>query len=342
MPQEPRLDPTKDVRGNLEEGVAEIRGLLARFEALSEKLGTDLTPDAMQAVLDQQQAVQDLIEAKDGWDVDRHLELASEALRLPPWDADVSKLSGGERRRVGLCRALMAHPDLLLLDEPTNHLDASTTEWLEHFLTTYHGAWLLVTHDRWFLEHSTNQMVELDRGRIFVFQGNYSAFLEAKSKRLETETNQESARQRILARELEWIRSTPAARRVKSKSRIARFHELEEQELEQRRGVVELRLPTGPRLGDKVITIDGVSQGLRRPAPDRQPLARDPARRHRRHRRRERDGQDDAAAHDHGRRAAQQGQDHARGEHGLLLRGPEPRLARARRAQRLRRGRRGR
>ena len=221
VPQEPKLDPTKDVRGNLEEGVAEIRALLAKFEALSEKLGTVLTPDEMQDVLDQQQRVQDQIEAKEGWDVDRHLDLASEALRLPPGDADVTKLSGGERRRVALCRALMAHPDLLLLDEPTNHLDAATTEWLEHFLTTYHGAWLLVTHDRWFLENSTNQMVELDRGRIFVFQGNYSAFLEAKSKRLETESNQESARQRILARELEWIRSTPAARRVKSKSRIA-------------------------------------------------------------------------------------------------------------------------
>jgi len=261
VPQEPRLDPTKDVRGNLEEGVAEIRALHARYEALSEKLGTDLTPEQMQDVLDAQQRVQDQIEAKDGWDVDRHLELASEALRLPPGDADVTKLSGGERRRVALCRALMAHPDLLLLDEPTNHLDAATTEWLEHFLTTYHGAWLLVTHDRWFLEHSTNQMVELDRGRIFVFQGNYSAFLDAKAKRLETEANQESARQRVLARELEWIRSTPAARRVKSKSRIARFHELEEQELEARRGVVELRLPTGPRLGDKVITLDGIVKG---------------------------------------------------------------------------------
>jgi sulfate-transporting ATPase len=258
VPQEPRLDPTKDVWGNLEEGVVEIRELLAKFEALSEKLGTDLSPEAMQDVLDKQQRVQDLIEAKNGWDVDRHLELAAEALRLPPPDADVTKLSGGERRRVALCRALMAHPDLLLLDEPTNHLDAATTEWLEHFLTTYHGAWLLVTHDRWFLEHSTNQMVELDRGRIFVFQGSYSAFLEAKQKRLDTENSQEAARQRILARELEWIRSTPAARRVKSKSRIARFHELEEQELESRRGTVELRLPTGPRLGDKVITVENV------------------------------------------------------------------------------------
>ena len=209
VPQEPRLDPTKDVRGNLEEGVRDIRALLAKFERLSEQMAGDLTPEQLQDVLDAQSKVQDQIEHRDGWDVDRHLEVAMEALGCPPPDADVTKLSGGERRRVALCRALMQHPDLLLLDEPTNHLDAATTDWLERFLTTYHGAWILVTHDRWFLEHSTNQMVELDRGRIFVFSGSYSSFLEAKSKRTELEQATESARQRVLARELDWIRSTP-------------------------------------------------------------------------------------------------------------------------------------
>src|SRR5262245_10168647 len=261
LPQEPRLDPSKDVRGNLEEGVQPVRDLLARFERLSERLGEDLTPDEMQAVLDEQQAVQDQIEHKDGWELDHHIELAMDALSCPPPDADVTRLSGGERRRVALCRLLMQHPDLLLLDEPTNHLDAATTEWLEHFLTNYHGAWLLVTHDRWFLEHSTNQMVELDRGRIFVFEGSYSSFLDAKRKRLELEQSQESSRQRILARELEWIRSSPSARTVKNKARISRFHDLEAQELEQRKGPVELRLPTGPRLGDKVITLKGLTKG---------------------------------------------------------------------------------
>ena len=260
VPQEPHLDPTKDVRGNLEEGVRDIRALLAKFEHLSERMGEDLSPEDLQDVLDQQSKVQDLIEHRDGWDVDRHLEVAMEALGCPPPDADVTTLSGGERRRVALCRALMQHPDLLLLDEPTNHLDAATTDWLERFLTTYHGAWILVTHDRWFLEHSTNQMVELDRGRIFVFSGSYSSFLEAKSKRNDLEQATESARQRILARELDWIRSTPSARTVKNKARVARFHELEQQELDGQRGTVELRLPTGPRLGDKVISVKGLKK----------------------------------------------------------------------------------
>jgi sulfate-transporting ATPase len=261
LPQEPRLDPSKDVRGNIEEGVRAIRDLLARFERLSERLGEDLSPDDMQSVLDEQSRVQEEIERRDGWEVDHHVELAMEALACPPPGADVTRLSGGERRRVALCRLLMQHPDLLLLDEPTNHLDAATTEWLEHHLTNYQGAWLLVTHDRWFLEHSTNQMVELDRGRIFVFQGSYSSFLEAKQKRLEQEQSQESTRQRILGRELEWIRSTPSARTVKNKARIARFHDLEQQELETRKGTVELRLPTGPRLGEKVISLRGVTKG---------------------------------------------------------------------------------
>jgi ATP-binding cassette ChvD family protein len=260
VPQEPALDETRDVRGNLEAGVAGIRALLARYERLNERLGEDLGPDEMQEVLDEQASVQEEIERRDGWDVDRHLEVAMEALRCPALDRDVRTLSGGEKRRVALCRELMRHPDLLLLDEPTNHLDAATVEWLEQFLTTYHGAWLLVTHDRWFLERSTNQMVELDRGRIFVFEGSYSAFLEAKSKRAQVEQQQESSRQRVIARELEWIRSTPKARTAKSKARIARFHEIEAQSssVEEARGDVDLRLPTGPRLGDKVLSVRGL------------------------------------------------------------------------------------
>ena len=258
--QEPRLDPKKNVRENLEEGVAHIHELLKRYERLNEKLGEPLDADAMQVVLDEQSAVQEEIERRDGWEVDRHLEVAMEALRCPPPDADVTKLSGGEKRRVALCKTVISHPDLLLLDEPTNHLDAATTEWLEQFLATYHGAWLLVTHDRWFLEHATNQMAEIDRGRLFVFQGSYSGFLEAKSKRLEVEQQQESTRQRILERELEWIRSTPKARTAKSKSRITRYHELVAQQGEDVKGNVELRLPPGPRLGDKVLTISGLKK----------------------------------------------------------------------------------
>ncbi len=265
--QEPALDPAKDVRGNLEEGVAHVHDLLARYERLNERLAEPLDPETMQKVLDEQSKVQEEIDRREGWDVDRHLEVAMEALRTPPGDADVSRLSGGEKRRVALCKVLMAHPDLLLLDEPTNHLDAPTVEWLEQFLTTYHGAWLLVTHDRWFLERSTNQMVELDRGRIFVFEGSYSAFLDAKSRRLAVEEQQESSRRRVLERELEWIRSTPKARTAKSKARLQRYRELESEAASQEglRGPVELRLPTGPRLGDRVLTI----RGLRKAYGDR-------------------------------------------------------------------------
>jgi sulfate-transporting ATPase len=263
VPQEPRLDETTDVATNLERGVAAGRELLARFDRVNERLGEDLTPEAMERALDEQSRIQEEIDRKDGWELDRHLAVASEALRLPPPDAAVRVLSGGEKRRVALAVACLSHPDLLLLDEPTNHLDAATVEWLETFLRTYHGAWLLVTHDRYFLDHATNQMVELDRGRIHVYQGNYSGYLEERSRRLAIEEKQDSARRRVLDRELEWIRSTPKARTAKSKARVARYRELEAQadSGEAARGVVELRLPSGPRLGDRVLSIRGLKKG---------------------------------------------------------------------------------
>jgi ATP-binding cassette ChvD family protein len=260
VPQEPRLDETTDVAGNLERGVAGIRALLARFEAVNERLSEPLSPEEMEEALEEQARVQEEIERRDGWEVERHVEVAREALRLPPPDAPVRILSGGEKRRVALAVACLSHPDLLLLDEPTNHLDAATVEWLENFLATYHGAWLLVTHDRYFLDHATNQMVEIDRGRLHVYQGNYSGYLEARARRIEVEERQDSARRRVLERELEWIRSTPKARTAKSKARIQRYRELEaEAERSQAdRGVAELRLPTGPRLGDRVLSIRGL------------------------------------------------------------------------------------
>jgi energy-dependent translational throttle protein EttA len=263
VPQEPRLDETTDVRGNLERGVASVRDLLARFDRVNERLGESLSPQEMERALEEQSHIQEEIDRRDGWEVDRHLAVASEALRLPPADAAVRVLSGGEKRRVALAVACLSHPDLLLLDEPTNHLDAATVEWLENFLRTYHGAWLLVTHDRYFLDHATNQMVEIDRGRIHVYQGNYSGYLEERSRRLAIEERQESARARILERELEWIRSTPKARTAKSKARIARYRELEADAAsgEAARGAVELRLPSGPRLGDKVLSIRGLKKG---------------------------------------------------------------------------------
>jgi sulfate-transporting ATPase len=267
VPQEPRLDETTDVRQNLERGVAHVRALLERFDRVNDRLGESLSPEQMEEALAEQARVQEEIERRDGWEVDRHLEVASEALRLPPPDAAVRVLSGGEKRRVALAVACLSHPDLLLLDEPTNHLDAETVEWLEHFLATYHGAWLLVTHDRYFLDHATNQMVEIDRGRIHVYQGNYSGYLEERSRRLAVEEKQDSSRRRVLERELEWIRSTPKARTAKSKARVQRYRELEAEanSAESSRGVAELRLPTGPRLGDRVLSI----RGLRKAYGDR-------------------------------------------------------------------------
>ncbi|MCC6640333.1 MAG: energy-dependent translational throttle protein EttA [Deltaproteobacteria bacterium] len=253
LPQEPQLDDAKDVLGNVEEGVAEARGLLRRFEEISAKFAEPLEDDEMNALLEEQGRLQDQIDATGAWELDRTLEIAMDALRLPPGDADVSKLSGGERRRVALCRLLLSKPDVLLLDEPTNHLDAESVAWLEHFLHEYPGTVVAITHDRYFLDNVAGWILELDRGRGIPWQGNYSSWLEQKQIRLSQEEKQASARQRTLARELEWVRLSPRARQAKSKARVKAYEELVAQEQQRLPETVEITIPPGPRLGDVVI-----------------------------------------------------------------------------------------
>ncbi|MBI2221629.1 MAG: energy-dependent translational throttle protein EttA [Acidobacteria bacterium] len=258
LPQEPRLDPAKDVLGNVEEGVAEVRALLTRFDEVSTKLGEDITPAEMDTLLDEQARLQDRIDAANAWDLDSRLEHAMDALRLPPPDADVTKLSGGERRRVALCRLLLRAPDLLLLDEPTNHLDAESVAWLERFLKDYPGTVVAVTHDRYFLDKVAGWILELDRGEGIPWQGNYSSWLEQKQRRLEIEQKQESRRQRTLARELEWIRMSPRARQAKGKARLNAYENLLKEDTAQKLESVEIYIPPGPRLGDVVVESRGV------------------------------------------------------------------------------------
>src|SRR5258707_10374339 len=221
LAQEPQLDPAKDVLGNVEEGVAETRGLLTRFDEINARFGDDLSPEEMDKLLAEQSRVQDAIDAANAWELDRTLEIAMDALRVPPGDAEVEHLSGGERRRVALCRLLLQRPDLLLLDEPTNHLDAESVGWLQRFLEDYPGTVVTVTHDRYFLDEVAGWILELDRGRGIPFEGNYSGWLEQKQKRLEQEGRQEVARRRTLERELEWVRQSPRARQAKSKARLS-------------------------------------------------------------------------------------------------------------------------
>src|SRR6476620_3561849 len=251
--QEPKLDASKDVRGNVEEGVAETKALLARYDDVNAKLGEDLSPDEMEKVLDEQSKLQDRIEAANAWDLDSRLELAMDALRLPPGDADVTKLSGGERRRVALCRLLLKSPDLLLLDEPTNHLDAESVAWLERFLKDYQGTVVAVTHDRYFLDNVAGWILELDRGSGIPWEGNYSSWLEQKQKRLALEEKTESKRQRTLARELEWVRMSPRARQAKGKARLRAYEELLGQDTAKQIENVEIYIQPGPRLGDVVV-----------------------------------------------------------------------------------------
>jgi len=260
LPQEPALDPDKDVRGNVEEGLGEIKELLDRFNAISDRFAEPMSDDEMNALLEEQGKLQDAIDAAGGWELDRKLEIAAEALRLPPWDADVSTLSGGERRRVALCKLLLSNPDMLLLDEPTNHLDAESVGWLERFLVEYPGTVVAVTHDRYFLDNAAGWILELDRGHGIPWEGNYSSWLEQKEQRLETEEKQASARQRAMKAELEWVRSGAKGRHAKSKARLARFEELASQESQQRNETKQLYIPPGPRLGDLVIEANHISK----------------------------------------------------------------------------------
>jgi sulfate-transporting ATPase len=266
LQQEPLLDPKKDVRGNVLEGVAEIQSLLDRFNAVSDKFADpDLAPDAMEKLMEEQAKLQDAIDACKGWELERTLEVAGDALRLPPWDADVAKISGGEKRRVALCRLLLSKPDMLLLDEPTNHLDAESVAWLEHFLETYPGTVIAVTHDRYFLDNVAGWILELDRGHGIPWEGNYSSWLEQKEKRLEVEEKQQEGLRKMLAKELEWVRQNPKARQAKSKARMQRYEELASQEFQQRNETNEIYIPPGARLGELVIE----AKGLRKAFGDR-------------------------------------------------------------------------
>jgi energy-dependent translational throttle protein EttA len=259
--QEPQLDEAKTVLGNVEQGVAEIKALLNRYDEINARLGEDLSPDEMEKVLDEQARIQDRIDASNAWDLDSRLELAMDALRLPPPEADVSTLSGGERRRVALCRLLLQSPDLLLLDEPTNHLDAESVAWLERFLKDYPGTVVAVTHDRYFLDNVAGWILELDRGRGIPWEGNYSSWLEQKQSRLAQEEKAETRKQRTLERELEWIRMSPRARQAKGKARLNAYEELLREESAQKIESAEIYIAPGPRLGDVVVEARKIRKG---------------------------------------------------------------------------------
>ena len=262
LAQEPELDPDKDVRGNVEEGVAQIKALLDEFNEISMQFAEPMSDDEMAKLLDQQAKLQDAIDTAGAWELERKLEIAADALRLPDWNANVATLSGGERRRVALCRLLLSEPDMLLLDEPTNHLDAESVAWLERFLHDYNGTVIAVTHDRYFLDNVAGWILELDRGHGIPWEGNYSSWLEQKEKRLEIEEKQISAKAKAMKAELEWVRTNPKGRHAKSKARLARFDELASQEFQKRNETQEIYIPPGPRLGDVVVNVEGLCKGF--------------------------------------------------------------------------------
>jgi sulfate-transporting ATPase len=262
LPQEPELDDSKTVREVVEEGVAGVRDLLTRFDEISMKFAEPMDDDAMNSLLTEQAELQDQIEVANGWELERTLEIAADALRIPEWDASISHLSGGERRRVAICRLLLSSPDMLLLDEPTNHLDAESVGWLERFLTGFPGTVVAITHDRYFLDNAAEWILELDRGYGIPWKGNYSSWLEQKDERLKQEDSREQARQRSIQSELEWVRSNPKGRRAKSKARLQRFEELNAQDLQKRNETHELFIPPGPRLGNQVIEVENISKGF--------------------------------------------------------------------------------
>tara|TARA_B100000586_G_scaffold68371_1_gene47651 strand:- start:2486 stop:4156 length:1671 start_codon:yes stop_codon:yes gene_type:complete len=255
LPQEPKLNESKDVRGNVEEGIQDIISLIEEFGIISDKFAEHMDDDAMNKLLERQGELQNEIDAVDGWQIERTLEVAANALRIPPWEADITTLSGGEKRRVALCRLLLSKPDMLLLDEPTNHLDAESVAWLERFLQEYPGTVVAITHDRYFLDNAASWILELDRGHGIPYEGNYTAWLETKEKRLQIEEKQQAANKRTIKSELEWVRANPKGRQAKSRARITRFEELNSQEFQKRNETQELYIPPGPRLGDKVIDV---------------------------------------------------------------------------------------
>ena len=255
LPQEPKLNESKDVRGNVEEGIQDIISLIEEFSIISDKFAEPMDDDAMNKLLERQGELQNEIDAVDGWQIERTLDVAANALRMPPWEADITTLSGGEKRRVALCRLLLSKPDMLLLDEPTNHLDAESVAWLERFLQEYPGTVVAITHDRYFLDNAASWILELDRGHGIPYEGNYSAWLETKEKRLQIEEKQQAANRRTIKSELEWVRANPKGRQAKSRARITRFEELNSQEFQKRNETQELYIPPGPRLGDKVIDV---------------------------------------------------------------------------------------
>jgi ATPase subunit of ABC transporter with duplicated ATPase domains len=262
LPQEPELDPNKDVKGNVEEGVKDTIELVEKFNDISMKFAEPMSDDEMNQLMEEQGKLQDAIEACQGWEIERKLEIAADSLRLPPWDADVTTLSGGERRRIALCRLVLSNPDMLLLDEPTNHLDAESVAWLERFLQEYPSTVVAITHDRYFLDNVAGWILELDRGHGIPYEGNYSSWLEQKEARLEIEEKQDSARKKAVKAELEWVRSNPKGRQAKSKARISRFNELSSQDFQKRNETQDFYIPPGPRLGDLVIEIENLSKGF--------------------------------------------------------------------------------